>query len=104
MSIVALFVGMVVGPIIGHFCAIRARESHPTSVSKAKMQAGVCGWFVAAFQGAVASGLIHFILAGDAYHCFSILGIQVLSLLLSAWVSATLAAAVGILCVHFCND
>ncbi|MBX9695223.1 MAG: hypothetical protein K2Z81_22745 [Cyanobacteria bacterium] len=103
MGLTSLFIGLVVGPLVGFLCGMWGIDTHKGNESKAKLMAGVTGWFFGAIAGAIVSGVTANMVTGEPAFAVSFFGISVYGVILGAWVASILGAAAGVVSAKILN-
>ncbi len=96
MGVTVLFIGLVVGPLVGLLCGLWGIDQYKDDENKAKLFAGFTGWFCGAIAGAVISGVAANMILGNPAYEISLFGIGVYGAVIGAWVASMLAAAAGV--------
>ncbi len=94
MLVTVLFIGLIVGPIVGFLSGLWGTAVYTTE-SKIKLHAGFVGWFLAGVVGLIVSAFtVHNAFKQTLYIDF--FGIHVYGVVLGAWFSCVFGAISGV--------
>ncbi len=103
MGITVLFIGLIVGPIIGYLCGIWGIEVHARDGAKARLQAGFTGWFISGIVGLIISAIT--VCNGFPNESsISFFGIHVYGIVLGAWFASLFGAIAGVVSARVLSD
>ena len=96
MGMTVLFIGLIIGPIVGYVCGIWGNYVHDKEGGKARLQAGFTGWFLAGILGLIISAIT--VCNGfPSEKTLSFFGVHIYGVVLGAWFASLFGAISGVI-------